>query len=73
MDVGLCDCNVIATSERNMMSHPFLDSVNIYKKHVHEDGVIKSLILLRGIIQEAITLLSSQTSVEVDLALGLGR
>jgi len=46
------------------------DSENIFKKHVHEDREIKSMALLRGIIQEAITQLSSQASVEVDLELG---
>jgi hypothetical protein len=52
------DFNVIATSKRNIMRHLFPDSE------------IKSMALLRGTTQEAITHLSSQTSVEVDSALG---
>jgi heat shock protein 4 len=56
----------------NMMRHLLPDSENIFKKHVHEDGEIKSMALFRCEIQEAITRLSSQTHVEVDLDLGYG-
>ena len=54
----------------NMMCHLLPDSENIFKKHVHEDREIKSMALLRGTVQKAITQLLSQTSVKVDLELG---
>ncbi|CAJ2634666.1 unnamed protein product [Trifolium pratense] len=57
---------------RNMMRHLLPDSENIFKKHVHKDGEIKSMALFRCGIQKAITRLSSQTHVEVDLDLGYG-
>ncbi|CAI8610369.1 unnamed protein product [Vicia faba] len=54
----------------NMICHLVPDSVNRIKKRIHEDTEIKSMALLRCTIQEAITRLSSQTSVEVDLDMG---
>ncbi|KAK2357961.1 hypothetical protein P8452_77161 [Trifolium repens] len=56
----------------NMMRHLLPDSENIFKKHVHEDGEVKLMALFRCEIQKAITRLSSQTRVEVDLDLGYG-
>ena len=54
----------------NMVCHLLPDSENIFKKHVHEDREIKSMALLQGTVQKAITQFSSQTSVKVDLELG---